>query len=75
MLVPTFVVMALLGAGIGTSDSLMIPEHAGMLACMLAAMLLRRDEYSCAAHSHAAAPDDLDLEAVSELEHGYSVAR
>ena len=31
---------------------LMVPEHVGMLACMLVAMLLRRDEYSCAKHHH-----------------------
>jgi hypothetical protein len=32
---------------------LMVPEHAGMLACMLVAMLLRRDEYSRPAHHQA----------------------
>jgi hypothetical protein len=52
MLLPTFAVMGALSAGVGTSGSLMVPEHAGMLTCMLAAMLLRRDEYSCAAHHH-----------------------
>jgi hypothetical protein len=50
MLVPTFAVMALLSAGVGTSGALMVPEHMGMLACMLVAMLVRRDEYSSAAH-------------------------
>jgi hypothetical protein len=50
MSIPTFAVMGLLAAGIGTSDSLMIPEHAGMLSCMLGVMLHRRDDYSCAAH-------------------------
>ena len=54
MLIPTFAVMGLLSAGVGTSGSLMIPEHAGMLACMLVAMLLRRDEYSCAHHKRNA---------------------
>jgi hypothetical protein len=49
MLVPTFAVMAVLWAG-AAKGSLMVPEHAGMLACMLAAMLLRREEYSCADH-------------------------
>ena len=54
MLIPTFAVMGLLSAGIGTSGSLMVPEHAGMLACMLVAMLLRRDEYACGTpHGHA----------------------
>lgn len=47
MLVPTLAVMALLAAGVGTTGSLMVPEHVGMLGCMLAAMLLRRDEYAC----------------------------
>jgi hypothetical protein len=51
MLIPTFAVMALLSAGIGTSGALAVPEHAGMLACMLGAMLMRREEYSCAAHA------------------------
>jgi hypothetical protein len=46
MLIPTFAVMALSAAGV--AGGLMVPEHAGMLACMLVAMLLRRDEYSCA---------------------------
>jgi hypothetical protein len=51
MLVPTFAVMALLSAGVASSGALMIPEHAGMLTCMLGVMLFRRDEYSCATHS------------------------
>jgi hypothetical protein len=53
MLVPMFAVMALLWAGIGSTGSLMVPERAGMLLCMLAAMLLRRDEYSTTHHNHA----------------------
>jgi hypothetical protein len=52
MLIPTFAVMGVLSAGIGTSGSLMIPEHVGMLTCMLVAMLLRREEHSCAARGH-----------------------
>ena len=52
MLIPTFAVMALLAAGVAKSGALMIPEHVGMLACMLAAMLVRRYEYSCAGHAH-----------------------
>jgi len=51
MLVPTFVVMAVLSAGVASSGALMVPEHAGMLACMFVAMLIRRDEYSCATHT------------------------
>jgi hypothetical protein len=46
MLIPTFAVMAASAAGV--TGGLMVPEHAGMLACMLVAMLLRRDEYACA---------------------------
>ncbi|MBV9918393.1 MAG: hypothetical protein JO153_17990 [Solirubrobacterales bacterium] len=53
MLVPTFAVMGLLWAGIGSTGSLMVPEHVGMLLCMLVAMLLRRDEYSASHQSHA----------------------
>jgi hypothetical protein len=53
MLIPTFAVMGLLLSGLA-KGGLMVPEHAGMLACMLIGMLLRRDEYSCATHpSHA----------------------
>ena len=47
MLIPTFVVMVVYWTGVATGG-LMVPEHAGMLGCMLVAMLLRRDEYSCA---------------------------
>jgi hypothetical protein len=53
MLIPTFVVMTLLSAQVSTTGALMVPEHAAMLICMLAAMLLRRDQYSCAAHGEA----------------------
>jgi hypothetical protein len=56
MLIPTFAVMGLLSAGVGTSESLMIPEHAAMLSCMLAAMLYRRHEYSCGTHHRQAQP-------------------
>jgi hypothetical protein len=56
MLLPTFAVMGLLSAGVGTSGSLTVPEHAGMLACMLGAMLYRRDEYSCRTHHRHAQP-------------------
>jgi flagellar biosynthetic protein FliP len=54
MLMPTAAVMGLLWAGAASSGSMMIPEHAAMLACMLAVMLARRDEYSCAAHGRHA---------------------
>ena len=52
MLIPTFAVMGVLWAGLASSGALMVPEHVGMLGCMLVAMLLRREEYSCAAHPH-----------------------
>ncbi|MGN6168860.1 MAG: hypothetical protein ACTHQQ_11935 [Solirubrobacteraceae bacterium] len=54
MLVPTFAAMALVGAGLASGSSVMIPEHVAMLAGMLIAMLLRRDEYS-GAHAHGSA--------------------
>jgi hypothetical protein len=52
MLIPTFAVMAVLLGG-AAKGTLMVPEHAGMLASMLVAMLLRRDEYSAEHHNHA----------------------
>ena len=52
MLIPTFAVMAVLLGG-GAKGTLTVPEHAGMLASMLVAMLLRRDEYSAEHHNHA----------------------
>lgn|SRR5436190_11872339 len=51
MLIPTFAVMGMLWSGLA-SGGLMVPEHAGMLTCMLVAMLLRRGEYSSATHHH-----------------------
>jgi hypothetical protein len=59
MLVPTFAVMVVLWTRGGTSGSLMVPDHAGMLACMLVAMLFRREEYSCAGHGHGAASNPI----------------
>jgi hypothetical protein len=53
MLIPTFAVMALLWADVSTTTGpVEVPEHIAMLACMLLAMLLRRDEYSGAHHAH-----------------------
>ena len=46
MLIPTFAAMALVGAGLMKGGPAMVPEHLVMLAGMLIAMLLRRDEYS-----------------------------
>jgi hypothetical protein len=51
MLLPSAAVMALLAAGIASAAGAEVPEHAAMLACMLAAMLLRRDRYACVAMS------------------------
>jgi hypothetical protein len=49
MLIPTFVVMALLATHIARSGGpVMVVEHGAMLAAMLIAMLVRRDEYTAA---------------------------
>jgi hypothetical protein len=54
MFVPTFAVIALLGAGVvQEAGAAMTIQHVAMLPSMLVAMLVRRDEYSGAAHSHA----------------------
>jgi hypothetical protein len=55
MLLPTAAVMFLLAVGVASADGAQVPEHAAMLACMLAAMLLRRDQYACGAARPAAA--------------------
>lgn len=47
MLAPTGAVMVALWLGVASSGSVMVPEHAGMLGCMLVAMVLRFDEYVC----------------------------
>src|SRR3954469_6447485 len=55
MLVPTAAVLGLLATGLLTDlDALLGIEHAAMLAGMLGAMLLRRDEYM--GHTHRAVP-------------------
>ena len=54
MLIPTFAAMALAAAGVMHGGPLMVIEHVAMLAGMLIAMLLRRDEYS-GGHAHGAA--------------------
>lgn len=54
MLIPTFAAMALAAAGVMHGGPLMGIEHVAMLAGMLIAMLLRRDEYS-GGHAHGAA--------------------
>jgi len=56
MFLPTFGVIALLGAELVTDiGALLVIEHVAMLASMLGAMLVRREEYSGHAHGHAAA--------------------
>jgi hypothetical protein len=53
MLIPTAGVIGLLGAGlVGDVGTLLAIEHVVMLPAMLVAMLLRREEYSHAAHGH-----------------------
>jgi hypothetical protein len=53
MLLPTAGVIALLGAGlVDDVGTLLAIEHVVMLPSMLVAMLLRREEYSHAAHGH-----------------------
>ena len=55
MLLPTFVLMALFSAhAISGMGVWMVVEHVAMLATMLIAMLLRRDEYSTH-HAHRVA--------------------
>ena len=55
MLLPTFVLMALFSAhAISGMGMWMVVEHVAMLATMLIAMLLRRDEYSTH-HGHGVA--------------------
>ena len=59
MFLPTFAVIAMLGAGVVTDmGMLMVVEHVAMLLAMLAAMLLRPAEYTCGAHAR----DDIAFE-------------
>jgi hypothetical protein len=51
MLIPTLAAMALVGAGVMKGGPAMVIEHVVMLAGMLIAMVLRRDEYS-GGHAH-----------------------
>jgi hypothetical protein len=51
MFIPTFGVMVLLWSGlVADIGTLLVLEHVVMLPSMLVAMLLRRDEYTAAAH-------------------------
>jgi hypothetical protein len=56
MFLPTALVIGLMGAGAMGFGAAMGFEHALMLPSMLLAMLLRRDEYSCARHAPRAQP-------------------
>jgi hypothetical protein len=59
MFLPTFAAIALLAAGAVTDfGALMSIEHTAMFPAMLAAMLLRRSEYTGAVHSDGAVADD-----------------
>ena len=54
MVLPTLSVLALLWSGlVGDLGTLLVIEHVAMLPSMVVAMLLRRDEYTGAAHGHA----------------------
>jgi len=55
MIIPTLIAIVLLAAGVLSFEALMGVEHVAMLLGMLAAMLLRIDEYTHAHHAHAAA--------------------
>ncbi len=55
MFLPTFAVIALMGAGAIDFWRAMGIEHVAMLPSMLAAMLLRRDEYAGHDHHHGRA--------------------
>lgn len=55
MILPTLAVLTLLAAGVvDDSGTLLTLQHAVMLPSMLAAMLLRRDEYAGHTHGHGA---------------------
>jgi hypothetical protein len=55
MYLPTFAVIAMMGAGALDFMGAMGLEHVLMLQAMLVAMLLRREEYSCSHDHHAPA--------------------
>ena len=55
MVLPAFAAMALAWTVVTAVGTLMVVEHAAMLAAMLVAMLVRRDEYMGAHHRPAVA--------------------
>jgi hypothetical protein len=52
MFLPTFLVIAMMAAGVAGFGMAMTLEHVLMLPAMLVAMLLRREEYSCDHRHH-----------------------
>ena len=63
MVLPTFAAIGVLGAGVMTNvGTLLAVEHVAMLLGILAAMLLRPDEYT---HHHGHAQPDGDLQAAT----------
>jgi hypothetical protein len=53
MVLPTLAAIGVLAAGLLSIDTLLVGEHIVMLLGMLAAMLLRLDEYTHHAHGHS----------------------
>jgi hypothetical protein len=53
MVLPTLAAIGVLAAGLVSIDTLLVGEHIVMLLGMLAAMLLRPDEYTHHAHGHS----------------------
>lgn len=53
MVLPTLAAIGVLAAGLMSIDTLLVGEHIVMLLGMLAAMLLRPDEYRHHAHGHS----------------------
>jgi hypothetical protein len=53
MVLPTLAAIGVLAAGLMSTDTLLVGEHIVMLLGMLAAMLLRPDEYSHHAQVHS----------------------
>jgi hypothetical protein len=61
MIIPTLIAIALLAVGVLSFDALMGLEHVAMLVGMLAAMLLRVDEYTSHAHPRPTAVTRSDV--------------
>ncbi len=61
MFLPTFTVVGMLAAGIGSVGGLMVVEHVAMLLGMLGVMLTRPVEYTHH-HGHASAQSHVELQ-------------